>query len=73
MVEDLMKYLLAFLARNYLSNSQSYDLMNFGVSLGSKLGQNQSMVENAPYVCRQGKNHFDTGVAHDFVPPHQIS
>ena len=70
--EDLTRYLLAFLGPNYLSNSQSYDIINFGVSLGSKLGQNQSMVGNAPYVCRRGKNPFDTGVAHDFVSPPQI-
>ena len=47
--------------------------MNFGVSLGSEIGQNQSMLWNARYVCRQGKNRFDTGVAHNFVPPPQIS
>ena len=26
-----------------------------------------------PYVCRRGKNHFDPGGSHDFVPPPQIS
>ena len=43
-VEDLTKYLLAFVAPNYLSDSQSYDLMNFGVSLVSEIGQNLSML-----------------------------
>ena len=43
-VEDLTRYLLAFLALNYLSNSQSYDIMNFSVYLVSKIGQNQSML-----------------------------
>ena len=30
-------------------------------------------VEKSPYVCRRGKNHFDPGGSHDFVPPPQIS
>ena len=72
-LENLTRYLLAFLIPNYLSISQSYDLMNFDVSLGSEIGQNLSMVGNAPYVFRQGKYHFDTGVPYDFVPPPQIS
>ena len=39
-VEDLTRYLLAFLALDYLSNSQSYDLIIFGVSLGLPFGEN---------------------------------
>ena len=72
-LENLTRYLLAFLVPNYLSISQSYDLMNFDVSLGSEIGQNQSMLGNAPYVCRRGKTQFNTSVPHDFVPPPQIS
>ena len=72
-VVDLTRYLLAFLQPNYLSNSQSYDIMNFCVSLLSKVGQNSSMLWNALYVCRRGKSHFDTGDAQDFVPSPQIS
>ena len=41
-VENLIGYLLTFLAPNYLSNSQSYDSMNFGVSLVSEIIQNHS-------------------------------
>ena len=54
-LEDLVRYLLAFLALNYLSNSQSYDIMNFGISLVSKFDQNLSMLRNPPVCAARGK------------------
>ena len=40
--EDLTRYLLAFLALNYVRNSESYALMNFSVRPGSELRLFQS-------------------------------
>ena len=57
-LEDLVRYLLAFLALNYLSNSQSYDIMNFGISLVSKFDQNLSMLRNPPVCAARGKVIF---------------
>ena len=48
LIEDLIRYLLAFLAPNYLSHSQSYEFMNFTSQPGSEIGQNQSMLRNTP-------------------------
>ena len=72
LLNDLTRYLLAFLAPNYLSNSQSYDLMNFGVSLGKNWPKIVKIVK-CPLCVPPGENHFATGVPHDFVPPPQIS
>ena len=72
-VEHLVRHLLAFPEPNYLSNSQSYVFMKFTSHQASKISQNQSMLRIPPYVCRRGKNHFDPGGTHDFVPPPQIS
>ena len=54
-VEHLVRHLLAFPAPNYLSNLQSYGFLKFTSHQVSKIGQNQSMLINPPYVYRQGK------------------
>ena len=53
--EKYTKYLLAFLARNYLSNSQSYNSCKFTSHSVSKLGQNTPMLRNPPKWIAGGK------------------
>ncbi len=71
LVGDTCRHLLAFLALNYLSNSQrsvfmmftSLEALTFFLNC-SKLFQNVK----ALYVCRQGKNNFDPGDLHLYTP-----
>ena len=72
-VKDLMRYLLAFLSSNYLSNSQSYVFMNSVAYLGSENSRSLSEVWNPHHVCRQGKSHFGTGDLHQQVRLPKIS
>ena len=55
LLEHLTKYLLAFLAPNYLSNSQSYEFMKFGSPEVSKIGQKRSMLRNPPKSAAREK------------------
>ena len=45
-LEYLTKYLLAFLAPNYLSNSQGYAFMKFTSHQVSKIGQKLAILRN---------------------------
>ena len=72
-LEDLTRYLLAFLASNYHSKPQSYEFMNFTAHLVSNfLGKIVSFVRS-PLCVPPGANYFDTGGSHGNVPPLQIS
>ena len=73
LLEYLTRYLLAFLAPNYLSNSQSYKVMKFGSPELSKIGQKRSILRNPSKCAAKGKNIFNPGSLYDFVPPFEIS
>ena len=63
LVEDLTEYLLAFLAPNYLSNSQSYVIIKFGTRLSSKFDQNVQQCQ-IPVMCAARGKLFLKLVAH---------
>ena len=70
-------YLLEFLGPNFLSNSQSYVFMKFTslelLTLFLKLAKVVPKREIPSYVCRQGKNHFDSDDLHGITPVHTRS
>ena len=59
----LTRWLLAFLAPNYLSNSQSYVIIKFGTRLSSKFDQNVQQCQ-IPVMCAARGKLFLKLVAH---------
>ena len=55
LVEDLTEYLLAFLAPNYLSNSQSYVIIKLGTRLSTKIDQNVQQCQILVMRAARGK------------------